>query len=321
MEAIYQLANLSDHDLTILVVAPSNDATDILVEQLARFFPPSELVRVLAHTRSIEQVPKAVRKYCTDGMEAEEVLSKILSCRITVATINMASRFWCTGTGIPMGHFDVLCVDEAGHATEPEVIAVAATLMKFHHEIPSRSGQLVLAGDPEQLGPIVTSELCQKFELDRSYMERLVRTSPAYRLEDNDDRYPPGLVTLLVNNYRSHHHILKLPNEMFYRNRLVATGDVFTTHSMARWEHLPTEGFPIVFHAVDGENTREGSSPSWFNPQEAMVVVDYVRKLTRESKPKVAPEDIGIITPYARQVQKIRTALAVSNIENIKVGT
>jgi hypothetical protein len=318
VEAIYQLANLHNHELKILVVAPSNDATDILVEKLSQYFPPSEMVRVLAYTRSIKQVPENVRKYCTAGMEAEEVISKIMSVKITAATINMASRLWCTGDGLPKGHFDVLCVDEAGHATEPEVVAVASTIMEFHKQ--QQNGQLVLAGDPKQLGPIVTSELCKTFKMDRSYLERLVETSPAYNLENNSDVYPPQLVTLLVNNYRSHHQILKLPNEMFYRNELVANGDIFQTHSMTTWEHLPTKGFPIVFHAVDGENTREGTSPSWFNPQEAMAVVEYVKKLVEESKPKISPEDIGIITPYARQVQKIRLALKVSNIEDVKVG-
>ena len=37
--------------------------------------------------------------------------------QITVATVNMAARLWCTGNSdscIPRGHFDVLCVDEAG---------------------------------------------------------------------------------------------------------------------------------------------------------------------------------------------------------------
>ena len=330
MEAIYQLATLRNHSLKILVVAPSNDATDILVEKLSQYFPPSEMVRVLAYTRSIHQVPEAVREYCTDGMDAEQVTQKILGVQITVATISMASRLWCTrGMALSKGHFDVLCVDEAGHATEPEIIAVASTIMDFYkstintkkkNKKNEMGGQLVLAGDPMQLGPIVTSELCKTLQMDRSYLERLIQTSPAYSLKHNSNTYPPHLVTFLVNNYRSHPDILKLPNEMFYRNQLIARGDVFQTHSMTKWEHLPTKGFPIVFHAVDGENTREGRSPSWFNPQEAMVVVQYVQKLVKESKPKIAAEDIGIITPYARQVQKIRLALEVSNIDGVKVG-
>ena len=37
--------------------------------------------------------------------------------QITVATVNMVARLWFTGDSdscIPRGHFDVLCVDEAG---------------------------------------------------------------------------------------------------------------------------------------------------------------------------------------------------------------
>ena len=48
---------------------------------------------------------------------------------------------------------------------------------------------------------------------------------------------------------------------------------------------------------------REDISPSFFNPEELFVVVDYVKKLLDF---KVDEDDIGIITPYRRQVQKLR---------------
>jgi len=336
VEAVYQLAKLHTHKkdkkLKILVVAPSNDATDILVGKLSQYFPPSEMIRVLAYTRSIRQVPTAVRPYCKEGVESNELISMINNVQITVATINMAARLWCTGVGIPKGYFDVLCVDEAGHATEPEVIAVASTLLELHPNGDDKDnhnnvgGQLILAGDPMQLGPVITSELCKKFKMDRSYMERLIKRCPAYKISEDADNsgdhfYLPELVTLLVKNYRSHPDILKLPNEIFYRNQLFPCGDKFVTHSMTKWEHLPNKGFPIMFHSVNGENTREGNSPSWFNPEEVMVVVQYAIELIQNSKPKINQEDIGIITPYARQVQKIRAALYVSGIDGIKVGS
>jgi helicase MOV-10 len=335
VEAVYQLANLHKYNnnkikietnkkrqvnnnkkLKILLIAPSTDATDILVEKLSPYFPPSEMIRVLAYTRSIYQVSEGARPYCEEGLESKLLISKIMNCQITVATVNMAARLWCTGGNnkksnggdcIPRGYFDVLCVDEAGHATEPEVIAVAATLMNFHEDNNNDNpGQIILAGDPQQLGPIITSNLCKKCKMDQSYMERLIKTCPPYMLEsNNNNKYRPELVTLLVDNYRSHPDILKLPNEMFYRNELIPRGDKFTTHSMTKWEHLPVPNFPIIFHAVDGENSREGSSPSWFNIEEAMVVVDYVNNLVKHSKPKISQDDIGVITPYARQVQKV----------------
>ena len=242
-----------------------------------------------------------------------------MSVQIVVSTVNLAARFWCTGGGLQKDWFDVFCVDEAGHATEPEVIGAAATLMEFSGK---NAGQMVLAGDPNQLGPIITSDLCKKFGMGMYYMERLVNTSPAYSLDDSDT-YPPELVTLLTKNYRSHPAILKLPNEMFYRNKLVACGDRLTTHSMTTWEHLPNlkAGFPIVFHAVDGENQREGTSPSWFNPQEAIMVVETASLLVKHSRPAIRQDEIGIITPYARQVQKIRLLLKAKDLGDIKVGS
>jgi helicase MOV-10 len=323
VETVYQLARLHTYNsnqrkLKILLVAPSNDASDILVEKLAQYFPPSEMLRVLAYTRTINQVPHAVRPYVREGLERQHILTEINFVQIVVSTVNLAARLWCTGNGIRKGTFDILCVDEAGHATEPELIGVASTLMEFEGKSP---GQLILAGDPQQLGPTIASDLCKKFGMDVSYMERLVKKCPAYAKNDSGE-YPSELITLLVRNYRSHPAILKLPNEMFYDNKLITCGDNFVTHSMARWEHLPTDkGFPVLFHSIDGENLREGSSPSWFNPQEAMTTVDYVKLLAKHSRPSVGQDEIGIITPYARQVQKIRLALKANDLGDVKVGS
>ena len=322
VEAVYQLAHLKGDNkekLKILLVAPSNDATDVLVEKLAPFFPPSEMLRVLAYSRSVDQVSSIVRPYVKEGLASDQWLAAIMSVQIVVSTVNMAARFWCNG--ISKGYFDVLCVDEAGHATEPEVIAAASTLIDFKSS--KNPGQLVLAGDPMQLGPIIASPICKKFGMSVSYMERLIKTSPAYNNGDNESNpYPTELVTFLVRNYRSHPAILKLPNEMFYRNKLLPCGDHMSTHRMVRWEHLPSKkSFPIIFHAVDGENLREGTSPSWYNPQECVEVVNYVDLLVKQSKPPIRKEDIGIITPYARQVQKIRVALKVKDLGDISVGS
>ena len=106
---------------------------------------------------------------------------------MTVTTVNMATKLWCTGDSdycIPRGHFDVLCVDEAGHATEPEIIAVTATLMIYYKDdgnTNSSSGQIIFTGNPQQLCPVITSELCKKFQMDQSYMERLLKTSSPYK--------------------------------------------------------------------------------------------------------------------------------------------
>jgi hypothetical protein len=68
-------------------------------------------------------------------------------------------------------------------------------------------------------------------------------------------------------------------DELFCNNYRVASADVFRTHAYQSWEYLPKKGFPIFFHCVEGEDMREGNSPSWFNSEEATIVKDYVELL------------------------------------------
>lgn len=310
------------HNLKILLVAPSNDAADLLTMRLATYFPPSELRRILAYSRSIDSVLPAIRDYATEEHASPEAqLAEILRAKIVVSTVNHAARI--SYFGVPRNHFHVLCIDEAGHATEPEVISVATSLMDFTsgNNGPEQQQQIILAGDPKQLGPVITSQMCKIFGMSVSFLERLMGRREVYGRRA-DGQYPPELLTKLVRNYRSHAKIIELPNEMFYDNELECWGDQFLTHSHAKWEYLPSKGFPIVFHSLTGENLREGNSPSWFNPQEVQQVLIYVTKLLRETRPPLREEEVGIITPYARQAQKIRLALKSQGFgENIKVGS
>jgi len=305
--------------MKVLLVAPSNDASDVLTSRLAVSMPPSEVRRILAYSRTISSVSPNIMDYCKEYTSAEDQLSEILSARVVVCTANYAARL--SYIGVPRNHFDVLCVDEAGHATEPEVVSVAASLFDFTVNT-SGKRQMVLAGDPKQLGPVISSSICQAFGMSVSYLERLMGRDLYGRsgADGSPTAYPPDLLTKLVRNYRTHPTILKLPNAMFYNNELDCCGDVFSTHSYAKWEHLPTHGFPILFHNMHSQNLREGNSPSWFSPEEAQQVVMYVRLLL-ESRPPIKEEDVGIITPYARQAQKIRLALQKMGMAKIKVGS
>ena len=59
--------------------------------------------------------------------------------------------------GIPAGHFSHLFIDESGHAVEPEALIPVAGLFTSDKEKYKLFGQLVLAGDPKQLGPLLRS--------------------------------------------------------------------------------------------------------------------------------------------------------------------
>lgn len=52
-----------------------------------------------------------------------------------------------------------------------------------------------------------------------------------------------------------------------------------------------------------------------------MQVVQYVSLLMNETRPPLKVDEIGIITPYQRQAQKIRLALEMQGFKDLKVGS
>ena len=66
-----------------------------------------------------------------------------------------------------------------------------------------------------------------------------------------------------------------------------------------------------------GHEMKENPSHSYFNPVEITIVVGYVEKLIDEG---VECRDIGIITPYSAQANKIQNIISARS-SDIKVGT
>lgn len=139
--------------------------------------------------------------------------------------------------------------------------------------------------------------------------------------EDELGDYNPLIITKLLKNYRSHPSILELPNEMFYDDELESCADKLKRESLCNWSRLPCKGFPIVFEGIKGRDMREEKSPSFFNPEEAAVVVQYVKDLKDARGINVLTSQIGVISPYRKQVQKIRILLDKANITDVKVGS
>ncbi|XP_015267285.1 PREDICTED: putative helicase Mov10l1, partial [Gekko japonicus] len=216
-----------------------------------------------------------------------------------------------------IGHFTHVFVDEAGQASEPECLIPLGLVSET-------SGQVVLSGDPMQLGPIIKSKLAAVYGLNVSLMERLM-SRPLY-LRDEDafgacGSYNPLLVTKLVKNYRSHARLLALPSKLFYHKELEVCADPSVTNSLLGWEKLPRKGFPLIFHGMRGNEMREGHNPSWFNPTEAVQIVRYCCLLAKRISHTVLEKDIGVITPYRKQVEKIRLLLRSVDLTEIKVGS
>ena len=88
----------------------------------------------------------------------------------------------------------------------------------------------------------------------------------------------------MLKNFRSHPSILWHPNRRFYDGELETCGDPRQINAFLGSPLLPNPNFPLVFHAISGEDEREEGSPSYFNIYEAMEVVDYVKRLLKSEK-------------------------------------
>ena len=89
---------------------------------------------------------------------------------------------------------------------------------------------------------------------------------------------------------------------MFYDNELRECADEVLRNSLCKWDGLKKEGFPVIFEAVWGKDQREEKSASFFNPEEVSVVLRYVKNLKEARGISLKTSEIGIISPYHRQV-------------------
>ena len=89
---------------------------------------------------------------------------------------------------------------------------------------------------------------------------------------------------------------------MFYDNELRPCADEALRNCLCNWSELKKKGFPVIFEAVCGKDQREEKSPSFFNPEEVSVVLRYVENLKDARGIPLKTSEIGIISPYHRQV-------------------
>ncbi|XP_031566340.1 putative helicase mov-10-B.1 [Actinia tenebrosa] len=326
VEAIKQVLKLFKNS-HVLACAPSNSAADLILERVIEHnvVPKAQMLRLNAYGRSQSTLPESIKPFCC--IEDKEFffpsVEDIMSKRLVVCTLITSGRL--VSAGITDKHFTHVFIDEAGHSLEPECLVPLAGLINPRNP---GGGQVVLAGDPQQLGPVLRSPIAVKYGLGVSLLERIMTKTPYYgRILDEDDEedelgeYNPLLLTKLLKNYRSHPAILELPNEMFYDDELEACADELKRNSLCQWSKLPTKDFPIIFHGVKGRDMREENSPSFFNPEEAVTVVKCVKDLRDSRGVNILTKDIGIISPYRKQVSKIRQLLSHENIHDAKVGS
>jgi superfamily I DNA and/or RNA helicase len=218
-------------------------------------------------------------------------------------------------------------VDEAAQATEPSLAPALHLVVSDQFNV-----QIILSGDPQQLGPNLISEQAVKSGLSTPLMERLILHSYY--------RGPNAPMFNLCRNYRSHPSLLMMPSALFYSKDLIPCsmdineGDFnyfprIPSYSYTGIPHLKEvpiieSNWPFLFYPVRGTE-KHGHlenilTAGWYNPEEATVILNLVETMIKHSK-KPIKNDIGIMTVSRRQVVHLRNIFRAANLSEINIGT
>lgn len=300
----------------IIVAAPSNSAANIIVERLIESgrYKGGDFVRFVSYNQ-IEKdlIPEHLKKYCatvdigfddgnahntksTDaGLRMNCSKSIIVQYKIYISTLSslgplMQIRF-------NQDHFTHVIIDEAGQTVETESL-IPISFVNRHN------GQVILAGDPKQLGPVLISQIAKQFGFQESFLERLSQHEyymPYYGPDANE--FDGRFVTKLKKNYRSLPSILKIYNEISYKGELEAEVSEDESPEMnllksiddILWNRATADKKCGLFfiNVSNGRNQRTVESCSWFNDEEASRIFFFICKL---KKLGISMKDVGIVS-------------------------
>jgi helicase MOV-10 len=152
----------------ILACAPGNSAADLIAFRLREYLSTDELFRFYAPSRFKDQVPDDLVSYtfkeAGDHFSVPK-MDRLKKFKVIVSTCGSSGIF--SGVGMARGHFTHIFIDEAGQATEPESFLSIKLLADSKTNV-------ILSGDPKQLGPVIRSGIAKELGLDKSYLERLM---------------------------------------------------------------------------------------------------------------------------------------------------
>ncbi|TFK37683.1 P-loop containing nucleoside triphosphate hydrolase protein [Crucibulum laeve] len=336
----------------ILLCAPSNPATDTLVQRLRSVLLPKDMLRLNDHNRTFAEVPSNIMPYChvEDNKFALPPWETLMKRRVVACSCLDASALvmaQCTNMSLTkleeeivsnlhpfrhqihqaQPHWTHLIIDEAAQGSEPELLIPMSVVVTrpATNGIATLLPQLVLCGDINQLGPVVASENARNAELDVSLLERLsersVYTSHSYKRPSE----PPSLQTWspfihLVKNYRSHPAILMPPSALFYDDSL----EPCAKNGIIQWSGLSNPRLPIKFIGNETKEECIDERASWYNVGEIEQTLAAITSLLSQKqlcKPALRAKDIGVMSPWREQVWKLRERLRKEGLRDVDVGT
>lgn len=196
--------------------------------------------------------------------------------------------------------FNVVIVDEAPQATIPSILIPLSKARRF-----------ILAGDHKQLPPTIISK--KAHFLEKTLFEELIK------------KYP-NKSSLLNVQYRMNSFLMKFPNLEFYNGNLksdssvdnINLDEIIDLEELSRLKESDVEKQvhnnlkPLLF--IDTSNLKNNEekhlkdSKSIINQSEADIATSIAKFYLGTG---INPKDIGIISPYADQVNLIQDKIPI----------
>lgn len=182
--------------------------------------------------------------------------------------------------------------------------------------------RVVLCGDPKQLSAVIKSAGAASLGLNTSLMQRLMSLN-SYDFLSGSGLINKSIQGTLTKNFRSNDKILKLFSSLCYDDKLEAFADPTSVNFALQWKFLPNPYIPIIFDREYARSFKGDKGQSYGNYGEITKVRKYVKELLANgvNGKSLEETDIGIVTPYALQVDCIKNELTKENITKIEIGS
>ncbi|SEW04197.1 AAA domain-containing protein [[Clostridium] fimetarium] len=188
--------------------------------------------------------------------------------------------------GEPEPYFDMVIMDEASQCNS--AVALVSIL---------RGNNLMLVGDPQQLNPVILLS-----KRDNQILKKRYHITNEYDYIENSI-YKTFLACdavsdeiLLHNHYRCNKKIIDFNNKKFYNSKLKIMS--------ASKEEQPLLYVDVKDNTTDYKNT---------SPAEIQEIIKFA-ELNKD-------KEIGVITPFVNQKDRINSALKENNLTNVSCGT
>lgn len=181
-EAVLQIYR-SKPKARILICAPTNNTSDVLMRSLQKEIPESAMFRANAAFREIDEVLSDILPSCRIKGDCFSCPSLKELEKFKVISSTYMSCFRLHNEGLVAGHFSQIFMLDASSATEPEALVALANFA-------DESTDVVVTGAPGNHSRWVRSNMARRNGLLRSYFERL-RQSKLY------DSLDPKLISQL----------------------------------------------------------------------------------------------------------------------------